>query len=123
MLPVEDVRLNFCQVDIVEAANVDAEFVRVGSRHIEGLNAAMEAECMLCGPRVELISRELVLPAQQLETFGRHDEMQKALFGADRAVALGDVRQVGGDTKSNPPAMAAPFERSHALHPFIDARY
>jgi hypothetical protein len=28
------------------------------------------------------------------------------------------VRQVGGDAKSNPPAMAAPFERSHALHPF-----
>jgi hypothetical protein len=32
-----------------------------------------------------------------------------------RAVALGDVRQVGGDAKSNSPAIAAAFERSHAL--------
>jgi len=32
MLPVEDIRLDFSQVDVVEAANVDAEFVRVGSR-------------------------------------------------------------------------------------------
>ena len=110
MLSVEGVRVDFCQVDVVETANVDAEFIRVGSRHIKGLNAAMAAECVLGGPCVELVSRELVLAAQQLETFRRHDEMEKALLGADRAVALGYVRQVGGDTKSNPPAMAAPFK-------------
>jgi len=73
---------------------------------------------VLGGPRVELVGRELALAAQQLEMFRRHDEMQKTLLGADRAVTLPDVRQVGGDAKSNPPAMAAPFERSHALHPF-----
>jgi hypothetical protein len=70
------------------------------------------------GPRIELVGRELALAAQQLETFRGHDEMQKTLLGADRAVALGYVRQVGGDAKSKPPAMAAPFKRSHALHPF-----
>jgi hypothetical protein len=43
--------------------------------------------------------------------------MQKTIFGANRAVALGDVRQVGGGAKSNPPAMAAAFERSHAFFP------
>ena len=51
----------------------------------------------------------------RLLMFRRGDEMQKTFFCADRAVALGDVRQVGGDAKSNSPAMAAAFERSHAL--------
>jgi len=97
MLPVEGVRPDFCQVDVVEAANVDAEFVRVGSRHVEGMNAAMAAECVLGGQRVELVGGELVLAAQQLKMFRRDDEMQKTFFGADRTVALDDVRQVGGD--------------------------
>jgi hypothetical protein len=122
MLPVEGVQPDLCQVDVVEAANVDAELVGVGSRHIEGVNAAMAAEFVLGGQRVELVGGELVLAAQQLEMFRRDDEMQKTLLGADRAVALGDMRQVGGDAKSNPPAMAAAFERSHALHPFHDVR-
>ena len=91
--------------------------VRVGSRHIESVNTAMAAECVLGGPRVELVSGELVLAAQQLKMFRRDDEMQKTFFGADRTVALDDVRQVGGDAKSNPPAMAAAFERSHAFFP------
>ena len=41
MPPVERIRPDLCQVDVVEAANVDAELVRVRSRHIEGVNAAM----------------------------------------------------------------------------------
>src|SRR6516165_4427051 len=77
MFPVEGVRPAFCQVDVVEAANVDAEFVRVGSRHVEGMNAAMAAECVLGGQRVELVGGELVLAAQQLKMFRRDDEMQK----------------------------------------------
>ena len=55
-------------------------------------------------PVIELVGRELAPATQQLEMFRRHDEMQKALLGADRAVALGDMRKVGGDAKSNPPA-------------------
>src|SRR6516162_216999 len=97
MPPVERIRPDLCQVDVVEAANVDAELVRVRSRHIEGVNAAMAAECVLGGQRVELVGGELVLAAQQLKMFRRDDEMQKNFFGADRTVALDDVRQVGGD--------------------------
>src|SRR6516165_6273184 len=97
MRPVERIRPDLCQVDVVEAANVDAELVRVRSRHIEGVNAAMAAECVLGGQRVELVGGELVLAAQQLKMFRRDDEMQKTFFGADRTVALDDVRQVGGD--------------------------
>ena len=97
MPPVERIRPDLCQVDVVEAANVDAELVRVRSRHIEGVNAAMAAECVLGGQRVELVGGELVLAAQQLKMFRRDDEMQKTFFGADRTVALDDVRQVGGD--------------------------
>jgi len=96
MPPVERIRPDLCQVDVVEAANVDAELVRVRSRHIEGVNAAMAAECVLGGQRVELVGGELVLAAQQLKMFRRDDEMQKTFFGADRTVALEDVRQVGG---------------------------
>ena len=66
MLPVEGVRPDFCPVDVVEAANVDTELVRVRSRHIEGVNAAMAAECVLGGQRVELVGGELVLAAQLL---------------------------------------------------------
>jgi hypothetical protein len=64
MLPIEGVRLDFCQVDVVEAANVDAELVRVGSRHIEGVNAAMAAEGVLGGQRVEPVRGELFLATQ-----------------------------------------------------------
>src|SRR6516165_9544252 len=90
MPPVERIRPDLCQVDVVEAANVDAELFRVRSRHIESMNAAMAAECVLGGQRVELVGGELVLAAQQLEMFWRDDEMQKTFFGADRAVALGE---------------------------------
>src|SRR6516165_4467815 len=77
MPPVKRIRPDLCQVDVVEAANVDAELVRVRSRHIEGLSAAMATECVLGGQRVELVGGELVLAAQQLKMFRRDDEMQK----------------------------------------------
>src|SRR2546428_1748218 len=122
MLAVEGVGTDVCQVDAVEAADFDAELVGIRARHVEGVNAAMPAEGVLGGSRVELVGRELVLAAQQLEPFRRHDEMQKAFLGADRAIALGDVREVRSDAKANAAAMAAPFEHSHALHPFMNSR-
>ena len=37
----------------------------------------------------------------------RHDEMQKTFFAADRAVTLGDPRQIRGHAKTHAPTMAA----------------
>jgi hypothetical protein len=75
------------------------------------------AEGVLGGLCVEPVGGELFLAARQLELFRRHDEVQKTILVADRAVALGDVRQVDGGSKPTSPAVAAAFERSHALHP------
>ena len=50
---------------------VDADLIGVGARHVKGVNAAMAAEGVLGGPRVELVGRELALAAQQLETSKR----------------------------------------------------
>jgi hypothetical protein len=43
---------------------------------------------------IELVGREVHFAVQQLELLGRHDQVQDALFCADRAVALEERRQI-----------------------------
>src|SRR5262249_22658304 len=62
-----------------------------------------------CDAGIEAVSGQRILAAQELECVGRHDEMQKTLFAANRAIALGDARQIRRYAKAHPPAMAAAF--------------
>src|SRR6185503_18102859 len=58
---------------------------------------------------VELIGREIVLAADQLELRRRHDQMQEAFLAADRAIAVGDAVELGSDAEAHPAAMTAAF--------------
>src|SRR5262245_41540223 len=65
-------RLHRRRIEIIEAAGIDAVLVRVGARHVEGVDAASRAEGMLRGAGVEPIGRHLSFAAQQREIFGGH---------------------------------------------------
>ena len=70
----------------------------------------MAAERVLRGVGVELVSREVFLPLQQLELLGRHDQVQDPLFCADRAVALEQPRQIGAHPEPHAAAVAAALD-------------
>src|SRR5262249_38286586 len=105
------------EIDIVQAAHVDVDLVGVGTRHVERMNATHPAEGVLGGLGVEDVSGEIVLPAQQLEPFGWHDQVQDALLGADGAIAFRDLCKLGGDAKAHPAAMATAFHRPYHRSP------
>ena len=77
-------------VVIVEAAGVDAVILRIGARLVEGVDAAMPAEGVLCRAGAEGVGRQVVGAAQHLQALAWHRQVQDALLGADRAVALAD---------------------------------
>src|SRR3954452_10615997 len=108
--PVEKAaRTHLGRIEIVEAAGVDAEILRIGAGNVEGVDAAMAAEGMLRDAGIESIGGEIVLAAQQFELPGRDANVKDALLGADRAVAFpyGRLPQVDSDAKPHPAAMAA----------------
>src|ERR1700741_1772890 len=47
ILSVKRLRLDRRDIDIVETARIDVDLVRIGARHIEGMDAARRAEGML----------------------------------------------------------------------------
>ena len=97
------------EVDIVETADIDIDLVRVGARHIKRVDAAHSAELVLRGPGIELIGGKIVLTAQELELLGWYDQVQNSFLGANRAIAFGHPRQIGGDTEAHPAAVAFAF--------------
>lgn len=94
------------QVDAVETAHIDVDLIGIGARHVERMNAAGGAEGVLRRAGIEAVCRQHLLAAEQFELLRRHDEMQESLLGADRAIALGDAVEIGGDAKAHPAAMA-----------------
>jgi hypothetical protein len=112
-------RAQLSEVDIIEAPRIHVDLVRIRSRHIKGVNAAMPAECMFCGASVKTVSGQVLGAAQKLKLPGRHDEMQKAFFGADRAVALGHAGEISGDPKPDTAAVTAALKAAqHRLKPY-----
>jgi len=113
MLPVPAVeRQHFerAQIDPVEAADIDVDFVGIRARHVERMNAASRAKGMFCRAGVEPIGGERVLAADKLELLRRHNQMQKAFFATDRAVAVGDPRQVRCHAKAHAATMTTAFK-------------
>src|SRR5262245_5701045 len=111
VLAVEWFRRDRGKIYIVEAAHIDVDLVRIGARHVERMDAAVFAKRVLCGPGVELIRRQIVRAADELEPFRRHDQMQKSFLGAYRAVAIGHAREIGRDAEPHASAMASAFHR------------
>src|SRR5262249_30984057 len=78
------------------------------------MNAAGFAEHVASGPSIEPVVGEIILAADQLELLRRHYEMQEALLGTDRAIALGYAIEIGGNAKAHAPAVTA---AGHGAHP------
>jgi hypothetical protein len=92
MPAVEQMGLDHADVDAVEAAHIDIDLVGIGTGHVERMNAAGGAERMPRRAGIETIGGERVFAAEQFELLRRHDQMQKPLLGADRAIAFCDAR-------------------------------
>src|SRR5262249_41076102 len=73
LLAVEWFRGDCAEIYIVETTHIDVDFIRIRAGHVERMNAAVLAKRVLCGPGVELVRRQLVLAAEKLEAFRRHD--------------------------------------------------
>jgi hypothetical protein len=87
--PIEKAaRTHLGRIEIVEAASVDAEILRIGPGNVEGVDAAMAAEGMLRDAGIEAIGGEIVMAAQQFELPGCDTNVKDALLSADRAVAF-----------------------------------
>src|SRR5579872_1844381 len=93
-----------------ERAEIDADFVGIGARHVERMNAANRAKGMLRRAGVEAVGGKRILAADELELLRRHNQMQKAFFPADRAVAVSDARELGCHAKAHAAAMTATFK-------------
>lgn len=102
VLAVERMYGQRSEIDTVKAADVDVNFVRVRAWDVKRMNAAGRAERVLGRAGVEPIGGQRIAAAQELELLRRHDQMQEALLGADRAVAAGDARKIRGHTKPHP---------------------
>ena len=72
----------------VEAADVDVDAVGIGARDVEGFHPAGFAKGVLRDAGVEGVAGEIVVAGEQTELRLRHDEMQEAGLGTDRAVAV-----------------------------------
>src|SRR6516225_6239082 len=94
-------------VDIVEAARVDCDSVRLRPRDVERMHSAMRAECVLGHAGAKGIGRQRVLAAQQFEILRSHGEVEDALFRADRAIALRQQVQIDPRAEAHSAAMAA----------------
>src|SRR5262249_18620257 len=95
------------EVDVVEAARVDVDRVRVRARHVEARHAAVTAETVLRDPRVEAIGGEVGLTREQSEGSARHDPVPVSLAGADRAVALAHLARTALNLVAHAAAVAA----------------
>src|ERR1041385_5431283 len=108
MLAVEEAaRLHRRRIVLVEATRVDAVVLRVRTRLVEGVDAAMAAEGVLRHSGAEDVGRHLVGAAQDIQPLARDGQMQNALLCADRAVAFADngLFEIDLDAEPHPPAM------------------
>lgn len=91
----------------VKTVDVNTDAVRMRARHIVGLDAAVAAKIMARNLAIELVKRQLVLPAQQTKIVLRDQQMQEPTHSTDTAIAVicRDVR-FRINLKSNAAAMA-----------------
>src|ERR1044072_4564241 len=96
-------------VDVMEAAGIDDDAVRLRTRDVERVHAAMRAEGMLRNAGAEGVGFQRALAAQQLERGQVHGEVQHTFLGADRAAAVGHLVEIDLGAKPHASAMASAF--------------
>lgn len=105
---IELAAVDFQPFETIQASHVQAESIRVGSRNVERLDAAMAAEQVLRGIRFEPVCAQSALPRQQFKPAGRNDQVLEAAHPAHRTVArLHRCRRIYRGNKAHSPAMAA----------------
>jgi len=72
----------------VETTHVNAIAVRIGTRNIEGFDAANLAEQVFCDSGIELVFDEKLGALMQSKLIFRNDQMKKSAFATNGAVAL-----------------------------------
>ena len=112
MLPVFAVErggIEGSEVHTIETSDIHIDFVRIGSRNIEGVYPAYAAEMMLRNLRVEFVRGEILSAGHEVEICRRHDQVNEALLYADRAAAEACGRQIPMNYESNSTAVTASF--------------
>src|SRR6267154_1142051 len=94
--PVDRRHREFCELDAVGLA--------AAREHVD---AAVVAELMPDRVPVEQVFLQIVLAGAELKTLRRQEREMQALLGADRAVAGGHHRKIGGAYEAHQAAMAA----------------
>jgi hypothetical protein len=81
-------------VDAVETTRVDRDPVRLQTRDVKGVHAAMRAESVLRHPGTEGVDGQCILATQQFEILDRYRQVKDPFLRADRTVALKQQIQV-----------------------------
>jgi hypothetical protein len=77
-----------CDIDAIQTTHIHVDLIRIGSRDVKWMYSARGAKGVLGDAGIEPVCRERIFAAYQLEGIRRHDEMEKAFFPADRAIAF-----------------------------------
>lgn len=101
-------------IHIVQTTHIHVDLIRIGARNVKWMYSARGAKGVLGDTGIETVCRQRIFAAYQLEGIRRHDEMEKAFFAADRAIAFRHAREVGSDTKAHVTTMAT--ARHRLLH-------
>ena len=71
----------------VETVDVNADAFRVRARHVKRFDATVPAKSVLRDTRIESVSFQIGLAADQAKIFLRHNQVQVAGLAADAAIA------------------------------------
>src|SRR3954463_11170897 len=89
--------------------------MRVGAGRIKGVDPAAATELVLCHSSIEAVRDERIRAAQQLEVRGLYDQVDVALFGAERTVAVGGAGQLRAHREANQTAVARARVERHGF--------
>ena len=120
---IEAANCRFETVSGIEAAEVDAPAIRVGSGLVKALDPAGAAEQMLGCASAKSIGGQAVPALQQFEAIMWHIEVQIARLRADRTIAIEQFeRRLHHDGKANLAAMAAALQPHSTVTDFARLR-
>ena len=94
-IEIDHFRLALFQIKIMKTTNIDAVQIRCGSGPTEGVNTTVFAEIMRGLSGSEFVDLQTILTRDEGELLWRDAVVQRPFPGADAAIALHDLVQVG----------------------------
>ena len=109
VLPVKWLDLDGLESALIQTAEINAESIRVGARHIKGLHATHLTECVPRNTGVEGVGRQRIVACDQSEPSGGNKEMLIPGHVADGTIAgMNRDSHRGVDLEGHGPTVAAP---------------